>query len=53
MGPLGLDLLEGDLDSLEELLVCSCIFLDRIVVENNVRIDTIVLDDPLSGVGEP
>lgn len=50
MGCLSLDLLESDIDSLQELLVNASIFLDRVIVKNNVRIDSIVLDNPFPGL---
>ena len=43
-----LDLLESGLDGLVKLLILTGIFLDRVIVQQDVRIDTVVLDDPLA-----
>lgn len=43
-----LDLLESGLDGLVKLLILTGIFLDRVIVQQDVRIDTVVLDDSLS-----
>lgn len=44
-----LDLFEKNLDSLVKLLIDAGLLLYRIVVDVDVRIDTMVLDNPLAG----
>ena len=51
VGLLGLNLLKGHIDRLQKLLVNSGVLLDRIVIEQDVRIDTIILDNPLTCLG--
>ena len=43
-----LDLLKGNLNGLVKLLILTGIFLNRVIVQQDVRIDTVVLDDPLA-----
>ena len=42
-------LFEEDLDCLIQLLVFAGKLLERVVVEENVRIDAMILDDPFAG----
>ena len=46
-----LQLLEGHFDSLLQLLVNAGLLLDGVVVDEDVRVNTVVLHNPLAGLG--